>query len=120
MVEESALEEDLDVEGLCEMVSACLPEFSTIEKEAVTKWLLDIESKLREENKEEEADNIQPHELFSQLSLTALLPPESQSIRVHHLSETSDAGSDSSGEYFTEVKIIINVVTFYYCSVKNF
>ncbi|KAG8039814.1 hypothetical protein G9C98_000543 [Cotesia typhae] len=102
MVEESALEEDLDVEGLCEMVSACLPEFSTIEKEAVTKWLLDIESKLREENKEEEADNIQPHELFSQLSLTALLPPESQSIRVHHLSETSDAGSDSSGEYFTE------------------
>lgn len=103
MVEESALEEDLDVEGLCEMVSACLPEFSTIEKEAVTKWLLDVESKLREENKEEEADNFQPHESFSQLSLTALLPPDSQRIRVHHLSETSDAGSDSSGEYFTEV-----------------
>ncbi|XP_057341983.1 CUE domain-containing protein 2 [Microplitis mediator] len=102
MVEESALEEELDVEGLCEMVSACLPEFSTIEKEAVTKWLLDVESKLREENKEEEADNFQPHESFSQLSLTALLPPDSQRIRVHHLSETSDAGSDSSGEYFTE------------------
>ncbi|CAL1681395.1 unnamed protein product [Lasius platythorax] len=77
MVEESALEENLDVDGLCEMVSACLPEFSTIEKEAVSKWLLDVESKLKPET-------------------------GTQRMRVHHLSETSDAGSDSSGEYFSE------------------
>ncbi|XP_076277590.1 CUE domain-containing protein 2 [Lasioglossum baleicum] len=100
MVEESALEEDLDVDGLCEMVSACLPEFSTIEKEAVSKWLLDVESKLRKESKENE--NCQAQDPLSQLSLTALLPPGTQRIRVHHLSETSDAGSDSSGEYFQE------------------
>ncbi|XP_029056087.1 CUE domain-containing protein 2-A isoform X1 [Osmia lignaria lignaria] len=100
MVEESALEEDLDVDGLCEMVSACLPEFSTIEKEAVSKWLLDIESKLRQESKENE--NCQPHDPLSHISLTALLPPGTQRMRVHHLSETSDAGSDSSGEYFSE------------------
>ncbi|XP_076643084.1 CUE domain-containing protein 2 isoform X2 [Halictus rubicundus] len=100
MVEESALEEDLDVDGLCEMVSACLPEFSKIEKEAVSKWLLDVESKLREESKENQ--NCQPQDPLSQLSLTALLPPDTQRIRVHHLSETSDAGSDSSGEYFQE------------------
>ncbi|XP_033326308.2 CUE domain-containing protein 2-A [Megalopta genalis] len=100
MVEESALEEDLDVDGLCEMVSACLPEFSKIEKEAVSKWLLDVESKLREESKENQ--NCQPQDPLSQLSLTALLPPGTQRMRVHHLSETSDAGSDSSGEYFQE------------------
>ncbi|CAL7951762.1 unnamed protein product [Xylocopa violacea] len=100
MVEESALEEDLDVDGLCEMVSACLPEFSTIEKEAVSKWLLDVESKLRQESKENE--NCQPQDPLSHISLTALLPPGTQTMRVHHLSETSDAGSDSSGEYFSE------------------
>ncbi|XP_034941534.1 CUE domain-containing protein 2 isoform X2 [Chelonus insularis] len=100
MVEESALDEELDVEGLYEMVSACLPEFSQIEKEAVSQWLLDVERILKQENKE--ADDCPPHESFSQLSLTALLPPDSQRIRVHHLSETSDAGSDSSGEYFPE------------------
>ncbi|XP_078050986.1 CUE domain-containing protein 2-A [Augochlora pura] len=100
MVEESALEEDLDVDGLCEMVSACLPEFSKIEKEEVSKWLLDVESKLREESKENQ--NCQPQDPLSQLSLTALLPPDTQRMRVHHLSETSDAGSDSSGEYFQE------------------
>lgn len=101
MVEESALEEDLDVDGLCEMVSACLPEFSTIEKEAVSKWLLDVESKLRQESKGNE--NCQPQDPLSHISLTALLPPGTQRMRVHHLSETSDAGSDSSGEYFSEV-----------------
>ncbi|OAD62925.1 CUE domain-containing protein 2 [Eufriesea mexicana] len=100
MVEESALEENLDVDELCEMVSACLPEFSTIEKEAVSKWLLDTESKLRQESKENE--NCQPQDPLSHVSLTALLPPDTQRIRVHHLSETSDAGSDSSGEYFSE------------------
>lgn len=100
MVEESALEEDLDVDGLCEMVSACLPEFSTIEKEAVSKWLLDVESKLRQESKGNE--NGQPQDPLSHISLTALLPPGTQRMRVHHLSETSDAGSDSSGEYFSE------------------
>ncbi|XP_033222996.1 CUE domain-containing protein 2 isoform X2 [Belonocnema kinseyi] len=100
MVEESALEEDLDVDGLCEMVSACLPEFSTIEKEAVSKWLLDVESNLRQENKGNQ--NGQSHDLLSHISLAALLPPDTQRMRVHHLSETSDAGSDSSGEYFAE------------------
>ncbi|XP_031827531.1 CUE domain-containing protein 2-A isoform X2 [Nomia melanderi] len=100
MVEESALEEDLDVDGLCEMVSACLPEFSKIEKDAVSKWLLDVESKLREESKENQ--NCQPQDPLSQISLTALLPPGTERMRVHHLSETSDAGSDSSGEYFQE------------------
>lgn len=102
MVEESALEENLDVDGLCEMVSACLPEFSTIEKEAVSKWLLDVESKLRQGSKENE--NCQPHDPLSHISLTALLPAGTQRMRVHHLSETSDAGSDSSGEYFSEVR----------------
>lgn len=101
MVEESALEENLDVDGLCEMVSACLPEFSTIEKEAVSKWLLDVESKLRQGSKENE--NCQPHDPLSHISLAALLPAGAQRMRVHHLSETSDAGSDSSGEYFSEV-----------------
>lgn len=100
MVEENALEEDLDVDGLCEMVSACLPEFSTIEKEAVSKWLLDVESTLRQGNKNNE--NGQPHDPLSHISLAALLPPDTQRMRVHHLSETSDAGSDSSGEYFAE------------------
>ncbi|KOC63103.1 CUE domain-containing protein 2 [Habropoda laboriosa] len=100
MVEKSALEEDLDVDGLCEMVSACLPEFSTIEKEAVSKWLLDIESKLKQETKGSE--NLQAQDPLSQISLSALLPPGTQRMRVHHLSETSDAGSDSSGEYFAE------------------
>lgn len=104
MVEESALEEDLDVDGLCEMVSACLPEFSTIEKEAVSKWLLDVESKLRQESKGSE--NCQPHDPLSHISLSALLPPGTQRMRVHHLSETSDAGSDSSGEYFSEVSCL--------------
>lgn len=103
MVEENALEEDLDVDGLCEMVSACLPEFSTIEKEAVSKWLLDVESKLKQESKENE--NCQSHsDPLNQISLTALLPAGAQRMRVHHLSETSDAGSDSSGEYFSEVR----------------
>lgn len=102
MVEESALEENLDVDGLCEMVSACLPEFSTIEKEAVSKWLLDVESKLKQGSKENE--NCQPHDPLSHISLTALLPAGAQRMRVHHLSETSDAGSDSSGEYFSEVR----------------
>lgn len=102
MVEESALEEDLDVEGLCEMVSACLPEFSTIEKDAVSKWLLDVENNLKQGNKGP-SDDGQVNDPLSQLSLAALLPPDSsQRIRVHHLSETSDAGSDSSGEYFPE------------------
>lgn len=104
MVEESALEENLDVDGLCEMVSACLPEFSTIEKEAVSKWLLDVESKLKQETKENE--NCQsPSDPLNHLSLAALLPAAcgAQRMRVHHLSETSDAGSDSSGEYFSEV-----------------
>lgn len=104
MVEESALEEDLDVEGLCEMVSACLPEFSTIEKECVTKWLLDVESKLREDTKENA--NCQAQDPLSHISLSALLPPDTQRLRVHHLSETSDAGSDSSGEYFAEVRLL--------------
>ncbi|XP_012535340.1 CUE domain-containing protein 2 isoform X2 [Monomorium pharaonis] len=103
MVEESALEENLDVDGLCEMVSACLPEFSTIEKEAVSKWLLDVESKLKQETKENE--NCQsPSDPLNHISLTALLPAGAQRMRVHHLSETSDAGSDSSGEYFSEVR----------------
>lgn len=102
MVEESALEENLDVDGLCEMVSACLPEFSTIEKEAVSKWLLDVESKLKQESKENE--NCQSHsDPLNHISLAALLPAGAQRMRVHHLSETSDAGSDSSGEYFSEV-----------------
>lgn len=102
MVEESALEENLDVDGLCEMVSACLPEFSTIEKEAVSKWLLDVESKLKQESKENE--NGQSHsDPLNHISLAALLPTGTQRMRVHHLSETSDAGSDSSGEYFSEV-----------------
>ncbi|XP_015117772.1 CUE domain-containing protein 2-A [Diachasma alloeum] len=100
MVEESALEEDLDVEGLCEMVSACLPEFSTIEKDAVSKWLLDVESELRQDTKG--SSDCQSHDPLGQLSLAALLPPDSQRMRVHHVCETSDAGSDSSGEYFTE------------------
>ncbi|XP_015519919.1 CUE domain-containing protein 2 isoform X2 [Neodiprion pinetum] len=100
MVEEDALEENLDVEGLCEMVSACLPEFSTIDKEAVSKWLLEIESELRQGSKPDE--DPQSHDPLSHISLTAFLPPEAQRIRVHHLSETSDAGSDSSGEYFAE------------------
>ncbi|XP_015602878.1 CUE domain-containing protein 2-A isoform X2 [Cephus cinctus] len=100
MVEENALEEDLDVEGLCEMVSACLPEFSTIEKDAVSKWLLDVKNKLYQGNKQNE--NCQSQDPLSHISLTALLPPDAQRIRVHHLSETSDAGSDSSGEYFAE------------------
>lgn len=103
MVEESALEENLDVDGLCEMVSACLPEFSTIEKEAVSKWLLDVESKLKQESKENE--NCQSHsDPLNHISLAALLPAGAQRMRVHHLSETSDAGSDSSGEYFSEVR----------------
>lgn len=103
MVEESALEENLDVDGLCEMVSACLPEFSTIEKEAVSKWLLDVESKLKQESKENE--NCQSHsDPLNHISLAALLPAGTQRMRVHHLSETSDAGSDSSGEYFSEVR----------------
>lgn len=101
MVEDSALDEDLDVEGLCEMVSACLPEFSTIERDAVSKWLIDMESNLQRESKGNE--NCQPQDPLSHISLTALLPPGTQSMRVHHLSETSDAGSDSSGEYFSEV-----------------
>lgn len=101
MVEESALEEDLDVEGLCEMVSACLPEFDTIDKDAVSKWLLDVENSLKQGTKG--AGDGQAHDPLSQLSLAALLPPDSQIVpRVHHLSETSDAGSDSSGEYFPE------------------
>lgn len=106
MVEESALEENLDVDGLCEMVSACLPEFSTIEKEAVSKWLLDVESKLKQETKENE--NCQsPSDPLNHISLAALLPVAgAQRMRVHHLSETSDAGSDSSGEYFSEVREI--------------
>lgn len=103
IVEESALEENLDVDGLCEMVSACLPEFSTIEKEAVSKWLLDVESKLKQDTKENE--NCQSHsDPLDHFSLTALLPAGAQRMRVHHLSETSDAGSDSSGEYFSEVR----------------
>lgn len=107
MVEESALEENLDVDGLCEMVSACLPEFSTIEKEAVSKWLLDVESKLRQGSKENE--NCQSHDPLSHISLTALLPAGTQRMRVHHLSETSDGtGSDSSGEYFSEVRGLYN------------
>lgn len=101
MVEENALEEDLDVDGLCEMVSACLPEFSQIEKDAVSKWLVDVESALRQGSKGNASD--QPHDPLSHISLTALLPPGTQRMRVHHLSETSDAGSDSSGEYFAEV-----------------
>ncbi|KAI4502007.1 hypothetical protein M0802_002689 [Mischocyttarus mexicanus] len=100
MVEENAMEEELDVDGLCEMVSACLPEFSTIEKEAVSKWLIDVESKLRQGSKENE--NCQPNDPLSHISFAALLPPGTQRMRVHHLSETSDAGSDSSGEYFSE------------------
>lgn len=108
MVEESALEENLDVDGLCEMVSACLPEFSTIEKEAVSKWLLDVESKLKPESKENE--NCQSHsDPLNHISLSALLPAGTQRMRVHHLSETSDAGSDSSGEYFSEVRRAPNV-----------
>jgi hypothetical protein len=103
MVEESALEDELDVEGVSEMVSACLPEFSTIEKEAVSKWLFDIENQLRQDSKDN-SRNTQQHDPLSCLSLAALLPPEpQQTTREHHLSETSDAGSDSSGEYFTEV-----------------
>lgn len=117
MVEESALEEDLDVDGLCEMVSACLPEFSTIEKEAVSKWLLDIESKLRQESKENE--NCQPHDPLSHISLTALLPPGTQRMRVHHLSETSDAGSDSSGEYFSEVNCLYILIIIYLLKYNN-
>lgn len=104
MVEESALEEDLDVDGLCEMVSGCLPEFSDIDKDAVSKWLLDVESLLRKQSKTSESDT--PQDPLSHLSLAALLPPDPQTNqrqRVHHLSETSDAGSDSSGEYFAEV-----------------
>ncbi|XP_011495918.1 PREDICTED: CUE domain-containing protein 2-B [Ceratosolen solmsi marchali] len=102
MVEESALEDELDVEGVSEMVSACLPEFSSIKKEAVSKWLFDIENQLREDSKENNR-SAQQHDPLSCLSLAALLPPEpQQTTRVHHLSETSDAGSDSSGEYFTE------------------
>ncbi|KAG5306584.1 CUED2 protein, partial [Acromyrmex insinuator] len=108
MVEESALEENLDVDGLCEMVSACLPEFSTIEKEAVSKWLLDVESKLKQESKENE--NCQSHsDPLNHISLAALLPAGTQRMRVHHLSETSDAGSDSSGEYFSEVRETLDV-----------
>lgn len=105
MVEESALEENLDVDGLCEMVSACLPEFSTIEKEAVSKWLLDVESKLKRESKENE-NGQSPSDPLNHISLAALLPAGAQRMRVHHLSETSDAGSDSSGEYFSEVREI--------------
>ena len=108
MVEESALEENLDVDGLCEMVSACLPEFSTIEKEAVSKWLLDVESKLKQESKENE--NCQSHsDPLNHISLAALLPAGTQRMRVHHPSETSDAGSDSSGEYFSEVRETLDV-----------
>lgn len=115
MVEESALEENLDVDGLCEMVSACLPEFSTIEKEAVSKWLLDVESKLKQESKDNE--NCQSHsDPLNHISLSALLPAGTQRMRIHHLSETSDAGSDSSGEYFSEVKksIILSVFKYLY------
>ena len=101
MVEESALEDELDVDGVSEMVSACLPEFSTIEKEAVSEWLFDIENKLRQENKE--SNNTVDHLSLDCISLAALLPPGTGRTRVHHLSETSDAGSDSSGEYFGEV-----------------
>ncbi|KAJ8687693.1 hypothetical protein QAD02_023487 [Eretmocerus hayati] len=105
MVEESALEDELDVDGVSEMVSACLPEFSNIEKAAVTEWLLDIETQLREDSKGGNGSTEQPDPL-SLISLAALLPPEPQQqqrpARVHHLSETSDAGSDSSGEYFSE------------------
>ncbi|XP_014212118.1 CUE domain-containing protein 2 [Copidosoma floridanum] len=101
MVEESAVEDELDVDGLSEMVSACLPEFSTIGKEAVTKWLFDIESQLREDNKGRN-DNAQSSDPLSCISLAALLPEPQRATRVHHLSETSDAGSDSSGEYLAE------------------
>lgn len=104
MVEESALEDELDVDGVSEMVSACLPEFSTIEKDAVSKWLFDIESQLRKDSKVSNG-SAQQNDPLSCLSLAALLPPEPQrTARVHHLSETSDAGSDSSGEYFAEVR----------------
>lgn len=103
MVEESALDDDLDVDGVSEMVSACLPEFSSIEKEAVSKWLFDIESQLRIDSKGGNG-SAQQNDPLSCISLAALLPPEPQpTTRVHHLSETSDAGSDSSGEYFAEV-----------------
>ncbi|KAL7291040.1 hypothetical protein TKK_0015176 [Trichogramma kaykai] len=102
MVEESAIEEELDVDGVSEMVSACLPEFSSIEKEAVTKWLFDIESQLRADCKESNGTTQQVDPLDC-INLAALLPQEPQrTARVHHLSETSDAGSDSSGEYFAE------------------
>lgn len=104
MVEESALEDELDVDGVSEMVSACLPEFSTIEKEAVTEWLFDIETELRKESKEN--DNNTEQISLDGISLNALLPPETYRSRVHHLSETSD-GSDSSGEYYGEVSFKI-------------
>lgn len=109
MVEESAVEEEFDIEGVSEMVSACLPEFSKIEKEAVAKWLIDIEKQLREKGKRRENKSAQNHDPLNCISLAALLPPETQSTRVHHLSETSDAGSDSSGEYLVEVSYCFEI-----------
>lgn len=103
MVEESALENELDIDGVSEMVSACLPEFSTIEKGAVSKWLFDIEGQLKKEDKG--GDNGNGHLSLDCISLAALLPPETPRPRVHHLSETSDTGSDLSGEYYGEVSI---------------
>lgn len=127
MVEESALEDELDVDGVSEMVSACLPEFSTIEKEAVTEWLLDIESQLRQ-GKKGSKDGAEKNDPLSCISLAALLPPEPQrTTRVHHLSETSDAGSDSSGEYYADVSFSFYLmrtsmeleIRFEYYSVSN-
>lgn len=101
MVEECALETELDVEAVSEMVSGCLPEFSDIDKEAVSEWLFDIENKLRELNKEnnDSVDNLS----LNCISLPALIPPEAHTARVHRHSETSDPGNDSSDEYFTDV-----------------
>jgi len=50
---ESNGHDDFDVEGFCEMMTAFLPEFSSLPHAAVATWMFELEASLREQQKGE-------------------------------------------------------------------
>lgn len=47
-----------DVEGFCEMMSACFPEFESINHATVCQWMFELEAKLRQQEPEGKNNSI--------------------------------------------------------------
>lgn len=115
VLEDVSTDPVFDVEGFCEMMSAYLPEFESLNHATVCQWIFELEAKLRMHHEAAEprdpVDGVKDRDRdvvsLLELSLTEIVPknkPRSISNsdtfeppkRVHKISERSDGSNDSS------------------------